>query len=60
MLKVKTDFRLSSLILEGECFMTYPNSERWVGKKQGTAEFFKPTSKCLETETLFQVFDVAS
>ena len=35
--------------------MTYPNTERGGGKKSGAAEFFKPTSKCLETETLFRV-----
>lgn len=55
MLQVKTDFRLNSPILEGECFMTYPNTERWVGKKREATEFFRPTSNCLETETLFRV-----
>lgn len=40
--------------------MTYPNTERWVGKKPGAAEFFKPTSKCVETKTRFRVFDIAS
>lgn len=60
MLQVKTDFRSNSFNLEGECFMTYPNTvtERWVEKNEGQPSFLNLTSKCLETdETLFRVFD---
>ena len=44
-----------------ECFITYPNTEKWVEKMRRNRVFFNQLpSVWISDETLFRVFDVAS
>ena len=54
-------FRVIHQTGEEECFIRYPNTEKWVEKTRRNRVFFNQLrSVWISDETFFRVFDIAS